>query len=216
MLSRGQPFPVGGDVSKPRLVAAAPVLTLGVALALTGCNGSEPETEELPELSESSSPAETKSASPLDRIPTAPPQAPRAARSDAGAKAFARHVVDMYWYTYLTTDPKPLFALDLNNTCGSCRETRKIVREVRQEGYAQIPDEPVSVHDVKVVAKTGPFRTVALQTDISAGKQVDRETGEVLDTLGPRPNDYMEIELKWQGGRWALQNYRFPDDGGTA
>ena len=186
-------------------------VALTATFVLTACGGGD-DGDTLDDLRASQTPAAEETAeddpdSWLDRAPDAPPEAPAADESDAGAIAFTEYVFQLILYTRATNDSTAFEEI----AAPGCELCANLVDSVRQSDEVQISsDEPVA-GEAEVTSSEDGFVTVRRTFTIADGAQVDAESGEVVAEL-PSRDFTLTLNVQWTGGSWTLLRYQIQED----
>jgi hypothetical protein len=164
------------------------VLTCG---SLVGCQ-SNPEPPPIEAASSSPSP----SPSPADAPPTLPAEAN--GTSEAAAKAFVRHYIELVNYAMRTGDTGDLSSLS-DPACGSCAEVVQNVDELYTDG-GHLEGDGWEVKAIEAFPQGGP-RTYTVQAAVLVSPQ------KRVSQPGERPE-------RFQGGRKAMTLSIGPSAGG--
>ncbi len=186
-------------------------VALTATFVLTACGGGD-DGDTLDDLRASQTPAaeETAEGDPdswLDRAPDAPPEAPAADESDAGAIAFTEYAFQLILYTRATNDSAAFEEI----AAPGCELCTNLVDSVRQSDEVQISsDEPVA-GEAEVTSSEDGFVTVRRTFTIADGAQVDAESGEVVAEL-PSRDFTLTLNVQWTGESWTLLRYQIQED----
>ncbi|MEX0427749.1 DUF6318 family protein [Nocardioides sp. DS6] len=172
-----------------RTSTAAVVVGVLVVGGLSGCGG-DPK----PRFSHSADPSPSvvsSSAAPADDL--APPEMPEAAKRHtvAGAKAFARYVVETTNYATLMLDPAPLRQISSQH-CDGCQSAIEIIANDRKKN-ATVTGGDWTVTSIRVVPlQAGKFRPMQVTIfghttreviTYPSGRQATYEAADVRDRL---------------------------------
>lgn len=189
-----------------RLAIAA---ALGPAILLGGCSdsGAAPAAEGTSPTSTATDPARgaaTGVASPVPTVET-PPAAPRAARGQAGERAFARHVMDLWAYALRTNDAKPLSALGVGTKpCGGCAALTHELGRRRTQGWT------VDLAGVRVkkfrITRQGDVQVVRAGVDIPQSDSYNAD-GTFRNTSPAHPGATFEVQMRLTDRRYRLVSF---------
>lgn len=172
-----------------------------VLLIAAACGGAEDDSG-LPERTiDASSSVEDV----LANLPTAPPQRPDDAFTAAGAETFARHVVDVLWYTLAVGEGQAMVDLDLTGSCTSCTAHVQVLDDI--SNAVQVPDEEPKTVEVVAISVSDVQYSALVTVDFPSGRKIDRETERVVDTFSASDGRVIDMILSWQGDRWSLDKY---------
>lgn len=178
------------------------VVAVAMAVVLAGCGGSGESggADPLPAPSPSASDAPSEEATASAR--------PDDVKSDEGAMAFSKFVVNQIVEVSAGQNVDDLLGLSRGATCQGCINLAKDLKEagsVRQE-FDAVPE----VSEVRVTDKQGDTYLVEQSVVLAPGRKVDTATGKVTETFDKTPLTFT-ISMTWSEGQWVLVNYSAKD-----
>ena len=131
------------------------------------------------------------------------PQLPAPERSEAGAEAFARYVVQSAYYAFTVNDARMLNDVVVGDDCVRCRAVTKAVDVRRDRGLQPEYRSRFAIRDAQYEGRTGDTWSVYVDVERPAYDLVDG-AGKVVSTEYGEPLASEEVTLRWVDGRWRL------------
>lgn len=183
------------------------LVSAALVAVLVGLTGGCSSDADQPRAGASHSPstAPTPSASP-SRDAEAPPAAPPYARTDRGAEAFARHVMDLWGYGLRTDDAHPLTALSPGGkaACGGCRVFAATLAKRHRQGWT-VDFPGLDVRSVKVRSQ-GQLRVATATVDVPESDSYD-DDGSYRNTSPAHRGATFVVRMRAEPHRYRLLSF---------
>lgn len=127
--------------------------------------------------------------------------APEAEKSAEGAEAFVRYFWDVYDYSYLILDEKPLDQVSQSE----CKFCSSAISEIKSFRSASTRKQGAGVSIVAVTSPPveDPQRLIVIAIINQAAGQTISSTGSVLD-IPEIENARAAVALEWNDGSWIV------------
>lgn len=201
--------------SPRHLLAAAATASL---LLLTACGGSGSESkEQLPEASAPASEETGTSPSPASSlpsgVPTAPPERPEDEKSLAGAKAFGKYVLEVFFYTRMSNDPSAMQELATGGRCDACEELLEHVAEQQDKGVAYAPQAEYGLRNPRATRVGADIFAAAWDTRMPDFTRVSTGSGKRQGRIqGPDTWTKAMVDMEWREGAFEVVSYGWDVD----
>lgn len=179
-----------------------------VLVAVTGCGDGGDESslpEHSPSATSESKSAEASESPAIEGLPEKP-ERPDDVNSDAGAKAFGKYVLEVFFYTFHTADSSLMreLAPEERPGCSFCDNTLNEAKKKRRKGVVNVPSEPTRYRKGRgVAAKNDSYAT--WEVNFPKAKQIVVKTGEEgTPTQEPKGWGFWFVSFRWEDSQWQL------------